>query len=107
MRIGNPAPLLALALAFGGLLAVTGLGWKVMGGELAAAPTASRVLGPRDSDAPRPWIVPSADRCAVRLVDEPETTDTWTLSGVVRDDLGRPLPGALVQAGARGTLTDA
>jgi Carboxypeptidase regulatory-like domain len=101
-------PLVALGLL--GLLAAAGTGWlaQPVGGAPGAVVLAAGV--PAAAPAPlsvAPTLVAEVARPEEPLVQEDPPPDTWTLTGHVSDDLGRPLPGATVSVGARRCTADA
>jgi protocatechuate 3,4-dioxygenase beta subunit len=80
----------------------------VLAEDAAPAPARARVLGAAALGTPAGGRFASvaAVACATPLVEAPAEDDDWTLRGVVRDDFGRPLPGARVRLGARQAFTD-
>jgi len=92
-------PLAILLLA--GLLAVAAIGWRVLAGEAGGGAICARVLtgSPASEPTDPPVSLPGAGDAAPLVTEDAPAT--WSLTGRVTDDLGRPLAGAIVRIGAR------
>ena len=92
-------PLAVVLLA--GLLAAAAGGWRVLVGEPAGGAACAQVLtgSPASQPDDSPVALPGAGDAAPLVAEDAPAT--WSLTGRVTDDLGRPLAGAIVRVGAR------